>query len=253
MSAAILQEPRKVHDICDDRESAFHVLTWTALCFGNHNKTQPDRLRQYLKQYDYYYSAGQFTKGGELKIHALLQAVLANEVTFNPPLDRLIKDLTDHLRVRYFQIEPSDLETLEDAEKWITQLEQGSGDTKLQLEMFRRMRASNPAYKFTKNLERLERRNWLVETLRTHLAQSDWPLNDGARLTGLHLICNSKKRPAEDDPSAASPSKVARRAALLDVSSSRIPFASDNSGLEPVMETGTPGGRDGEDEAGARR
>ena len=239
MSAAILQEPGKVHDICDDRESAFHVLTWTALCFGNHNKTQPDHLRQYLKQYDYYYSAGQFTKGGELKIHALLQAVLSNEVAFNPPLNKLLEDLTDYLCVRYVKIKPHDRESLGLTTKLITVLEQKPGDPE-EIQMLQRIRTTNPAYIAAKKLEQLERRNWLVETLRMHLAQSDWPLNDGARLTGLHLICNSKKRPAEDDPSAASPSKVTRRAALLDVSSSRIPFASDSSGLEPVMEGARP-------------
>ena len=212
MSAAILQDTEKIHDICDDRESAFQVLTWTALCYGHHSKAQPDCLRQYLKQYDFNYSAGQFIKGGELKRDALLQAVLANEVTFNPPLDRLIKDLIDHLRVRYILIESSDMEILDDATKWIAQLEQGSDDTKLQLEMLWRMRASNPAYKFTKNLEQLQRRSWLVETMRMHLAQSDWPLNDHkARVQGLHLICNSKKRPAIGTTSVP---KMARRASV---------------------------------------
>jgi len=73
MSAAILQDLEKVHDICDDGESAFHVLTWIALCYGHHNEDQPDHLRQYLKQYDFFYSAGKFAKGGELKMRYFRQ------------------------------------------------------------------------------------------------------------------------------------------------------------------------------------
>ncbi|KIM40752.1 hypothetical protein M413DRAFT_52423, partial [Hebeloma cylindrosporum] len=53
MSAAILVDPEKVHDIRDDRESAFYVLTWTALCYANHNQMDPDHLRKYLGAYDY--------------------------------------------------------------------------------------------------------------------------------------------------------------------------------------------------------
>ncbi|KIM40755.1 hypothetical protein M413DRAFT_56423, partial [Hebeloma cylindrosporum] len=53
MSAAILKNPQKDHEISDDRESAFHVLTWTALCYAKHNKAEPKDLREFLSIYDY--------------------------------------------------------------------------------------------------------------------------------------------------------------------------------------------------------
>jgi hypothetical protein len=239
MSAAILQDPKKVHEISDDRESAFHVLTWTALCYGHHNQTHPDRLREYLAPYDYSYSAGKFVKGGELKRDALMQSVLSDKVTFNAPFNRLIADLTVHLRARYLKIEPNDLQLLELATQTITKLEEAPDGAEAQLEMAQVFRAGNPAYRISMSLQQLETRNWLVETMRTHLTHPDWPLDDNARKQGLHLTCNSKKRPHdEEDSPMEGPSrfKVERRAAYPDVTSSRVPSRSDGSGLDAVME-----------------
>jgi len=236
MSAAILQDPKKVHEISDDRESAFHVLTWTALCYGHHDQTHPDRLREYLAPYNYSYSAGKFVKGGELKRDALMQSVLSDKVTFNPPLNRLIADLTAHLRARYLKIDPSDLELLALSMQTITELEQAPTGAEAPLEMARRYRDGNPAYKISTSLQRLKTRHWLVETMQTHLAAPDWPVDDSARPRGLHLTCNSKKRSHDEEDSPTEGlfrSKVERSAADLDVSSSRF---RDSSGLDAVME-----------------
>ena len=111
MSIAIIQDPEKIHDIRDDRESAFYVLTWTALCYASHDETHPDHLGEYLATYNYSYPGGKYTKGGELKMLSLLQGILSNEVTFNAPFNRLIGDLTAHFRVRYVKIEANDLES----------------------------------------------------------------------------------------------------------------------------------------------
>ena len=238
MSAAILQNPRKVHDFCDDRESAFHVLTWTALCYGHHDQTL--RVGRYLRQYDDFYSAGRDVEGGELKINALMQYVLSEEVTFNPPFNRLITDLTAHLRARYVKIDPSDRSDLAFLTQNIAELERAPVGSKSQLEMAQRYRDTNFAYKVSVNLERLQTRNWLIETMRKHLAEPDWPLNDAARPRGLHLDCNSKKRPRDEEDSpieGPSRSKVEKWVAYLDVSSSRVPFAcSGSSRLGGVME-----------------
>ena len=239
MSAAILQDPKKVHEISDDRESAFHVLTWTALCYGRHNQTHPDNLRKFLRQYDEVYSAGKYDQGGELKRDALMQSVLSDKVTFNAPFNRLIADLTVHLRARYLKIEPNDLRLLELATQMITKLEQAPDGAEAQLEMAWLFRDGNPAYRISMSLQQLETCNWLVETMRTHLAQPDWPLADNARKQGLHLTCNSKKRPHDEDDSpmeGPSKPKVERRAAYPDVTSSRVSFRSDNPGLDAVMD-----------------
>jgi hypothetical protein len=242
MSAAILQDPKKVHEISDDRESAFHVLTWTALCYGHHNQTHPDCLREYLTPYDYSYSAGKFMKGGDLKMLALLRGTLSEKVTFNTPFNRLIADLTAHLRSRYVQIKPKDQAYLESLVMKIINLEQVSERTESQnevLEVCRESRANNPAYQVSMSLQRLETRYWFVKTMRNHLAAPDWPPDDKAREQGLHLTCNSKKRPHDEEDSpmeGLSRSKVERSAADVDVSSSRLPFCRDSSGLDAVME-----------------
>lgn len=239
MSAAILQDPKKVHEISDDRESAFHVLTWTALCYGHHDQTHPDRLREYLAPYDYSYSAGKFVKGGELKRDALMQSVLSDKVTFNPPLNRLIADLTAHLRTRYVQIKPRDRVYLESLATKIINLEQVAERTESQnevLEVYRESRANNPVYQVSLSLQQLEMRYWFVKTMQNHLTAPDWPPDDKARQQGLHLTCNSKKRlhDEEDSPTEGlSRPKVERSAADLDVSSSRF---KDSSGLDAVME-----------------
>jgi len=218
MSVAILQDPEKVHDICDDRESAFYVLTWTALRYGNHDQMHPDRLSRHLERYDYSYPAGKHIKGGELKRLMLCACILSKEVTFNPPLNRLIEDLTAHLHARYVKIEASSQKHLESVTKTITKLEQAPASTETQrnLELCREIRIDNPAYKIPMLLKRLETRNWLVETMRRHLAESDWPLNDSAYLEECHSASNSKKRPLDEGSCMDGAPRSKRRAAYLD-------------------------------------
>lgn len=51
-------------------------------------------------------------KGSELKIHALMQSVLSKEVTFKAPFNRLLRDLSVHLRARYIDVDLSNQESL---------------------------------------------------------------------------------------------------------------------------------------------
>jgi len=192
--------------------------------------------RHYIAPYDYSYSAGKFVKGGDLKMLALLQGTLSDKVAFNPPFNRLIADLAAHLRAHYIKIDPSDLELLELSTRTITELERAP---EAQLEMARRYRDGNPGYRISMSLQRLKMRHWLVKTMQGHLAAPDWLPDDSARPQGLHLTCNSKKRPCdgEDSPTEGpSRSKVERKAPYLKVSSSRVPFRSDSSGVDALME-----------------
>jgi len=52
MSVALLQnrEHEHEHEILDDRESAFHVLTWSALRYTAHS--HQDNMESYIKPYD---------------------------------------------------------------------------------------------------------------------------------------------------------------------------------------------------------
>ena len=80
-------------------------------------------------------------------------------------------------RARYIKIEPSDLELLELSAQMITELEQAPDGAKAQLEIAWRYCDSHPAYIVSMSLQRLKARYWLVETMRTHLAQPDLPPN----------------------------------------------------------------------------
>ncbi|KIM40753.1 hypothetical protein M413DRAFT_446141 [Hebeloma cylindrosporum] len=243
MSAAILDDPTKIQDISDDRESAFHVLTWTALCYGQHDRTRPGKLRRYIRQYDESYSAGEYVQGGQVKRAALIPSLLSEEVFFNPALNALIAELTDHLSARYFAIKPRAQSFLESLKKKIADLEQLPERTESEqetLETHRESRATNPAYPLLTSREFLNTRGWLVETMRGHLDSHDWPLGDKALPDGLHETCNSKKRGRDEDAVVVTDGwpkhKVERREEYLDVSSSRVPYRSDSSGLMPVME-----------------
>ena len=98
MSVALLQNDRHVHEILDDRESAFHVLTWSALRYTAHSSR--DDVGPHMKPYneiDVYRNGN--VKGGfrkELMIRKPL------EVTFYPPaLHNLIEDLRIWFEERY--------------------------------------------------------------------------------------------------------------------------------------------------------
>ncbi|KIM44449.1 hypothetical protein M413DRAFT_353590 [Hebeloma cylindrosporum] len=246
MSAAILQNPTKVHDISDDRESAFHVLTWTALCYGRHTQRRPDDLKRLLKVYDYSFAAGKYIEGGELKRDTLLQYKLSKEVSFNPPLDRLIKDLAVNLRARYIDIEPSARAKLEATKKKIAQFEQAPGGPEAHRDVLEALRdncTDNPAFVLSTLMKQLETRGWLVKKMRKYLQESGWPLDDKVRPEGLHETSNSKKRSRDkqdDSPvvlEGQPKSKVEKRVEYADVSSSRTSlFRSGSSGLGRVME-----------------
>jgi len=147
--------PEKIHDICDDCESAFYVLTWIALCYAFHDKTHPDHLGEYLATYDYSYPGSKYAKGAELKMLSLIQGILSNEVTFNAPFNGLVGDLTAHLRASYVKIEVNDLENLALLTQTITELEQAPDGAKAQLDMAQRFRDGNRAYNASISLQRL--------------------------------------------------------------------------------------------------
>jgi hypothetical protein len=55
--------------------------------------------------------------------------VVPDQGAFNPPLDRRITDLTEHLRVHWANIEPNDWESPSFTTKLNTDSERGLGDT----------------------------------------------------------------------------------------------------------------------------
>ena len=91
MSIALLQNNQHVHEILDDRVSAFHLLTWSALRYTPHSSR--DDVGPHMKPYDEMdVSCNGNVKGG---FHKELMIWKPLEVTFYPPA---LHELIDGLR-----------------------------------------------------------------------------------------------------------------------------------------------------------
>ena len=98
MSVALLQNDRHVHEILDDRESAFHVLTWSALRYTAHSSR--DDVGPHMKPYDeaVAYQDGN-VEGGSGKKNMIQNGL---KVIFHPSvLHKLIDDLRALFDLRY--------------------------------------------------------------------------------------------------------------------------------------------------------
>ena len=98
MSVALLQNTQDVHEILDDRESAFHVLTWSALRYTAHSSR--DDVGSHMKPYDevdVHRNGG--VEGGRLKGYMIQNGL---KVIFHPSvLHKLIDDLRALFDLRY--------------------------------------------------------------------------------------------------------------------------------------------------------
>ena len=98
MSVTLLENNQHVHGILDDRESAFHVLTWSALRYTAHSSR--DDVGPHMKPYDeaVAYRDGN-VQGGSGKKNMIRDPL---KVTFHPPaLHELIDDLRALFDLRY--------------------------------------------------------------------------------------------------------------------------------------------------------
>jgi hypothetical protein len=99
MSAAILQNRDKPHDVEDDRESAYHLLNWPALRYTKHDRIGD--LPHYLAHFDQRFTLeGSAEKGGELKKSRLTMPL---PITFKscPNLNSLLEELGEAFAARY--------------------------------------------------------------------------------------------------------------------------------------------------------
>ena len=98
MLVFLLQNNQHVHQILDDRESAFHVLTWSALRYTAHS--HQDDVGPQMKPYDevdVHRDGG--VEGGRLKRDMIQNGL---KVIFHPPaLHKLIDDLRALFDLRY--------------------------------------------------------------------------------------------------------------------------------------------------------
>ena len=111
MSARLLENPGKVHEISDDIESFVHVLRWMCLRFYEHDLTGlHEQLRQHvMTQFEGYdIRSGEVVDvGGKQKKHAMLQGtdvVLLKAA--DSPLGKLLDELRTICREHYQATEP---------------------------------------------------------------------------------------------------------------------------------------------------
>ena len=154
MSVALLQDEEHKHEILDDRESVFHVLTWSALRYTPHS--HQDDVEPYLKPYDEVLAHRDGTvTGGTLKKDMIRSPL---RVTFYPPaLHALIEELCAWFDERYRVLQRRSL---------IFSVERGG-------EYFDAIKAHH--HKFC---EMMRENGSLVRVFRQSLASGDWS-NDG--------------------------------------------------------------------------
>ena len=101
MSVFLLQNNQHVHQILDDWESAFHVLTWSALHYTAHS--HQDDVGPQMKPYDevdVHHNGG--VEGGRLKRDMIQNGL---KVIFHSPmLHKLIDDLHALFDLRYLPL-----------------------------------------------------------------------------------------------------------------------------------------------------
>ena len=94
MSVALLWNNRHVHGILDDRESAFHVLTWSSLHYTAHSRHA--NMGLLMHPYDEVkVDWDGNVKGGDSKINMIRELL---EVIFHPPT---LHNLIDELRILF--------------------------------------------------------------------------------------------------------------------------------------------------------
>jgi len=207
MSANLLLDSEKPHALEDDRESALHVLTWTALRYTKHSSIsmQPDASARFLRGFDEAYVTKGGVKGGDLKSRFLLGRDISRTIKFDgrPQLDQLIRELTQAFAVRYEEPPlPDEFEELEEMRL------SGAPPSSFKY---------NVVFRYQQRMENLADPDWLVNTFRRHLNTGDWP-NDKAE--GQPLGTGSKTKRGREQVQLESRIPKSRRLSVG--SSSRV-------------------------------
>ena len=187
MSVALLQNTQDVHEILDDRESAFHVLTWSALRYTAHSSR--DDVGPHMKPYDEVdvYCNGN-VKGGFRKELMILKPL---EVTFYPPeLHNLIDELRRWFHERYRILEPD------------VEIPLGEG-TGAKIAITDNLDAAKTRH--DRVCEAMRQRDTLVRVFRQKLASGDWSEDCVAQDN------YTRKRKALDQPTSSHHSSKSRK------------------------------------------
>jgi hypothetical protein len=169
MSAAILDNRDKQHEVEDDRESAYHLLNWLALRYTKHDRIH--ELPHYLAHFDEHYKRDGSEAGGELKKSRLTMPPPINFESC-PNLNLLLEELGEAFAARYHK-PPSqaDHNALEQLDNKIRALDKDIQEA---------IRESQYAFRYMKKIKLLSEKGWLVGVLRRHLESDVWPEDDTA-------------------------------------------------------------------------
>jgi hypothetical protein len=159
MSANLLRNADHLHELADDRESAYWVLIWVLLRYTQHNLS-PDKLAERMSTFDETLWMDGTASGGNLKVVALLYKSEQVEFADRPGLRELINNLADIFFVRY-RGKPS--EKAFKSKKLLSATFLSEADSNYEMDVA--SLKSDP--------------QWLVRTLRDATSNGDWPTNDG--------------------------------------------------------------------------
>ncbi|KAH7884228.1 hypothetical protein F5I97DRAFT_1957019 [Phlebopus sp. FC_14] len=168
MSAALLQDPHKAHELQDDLESFLHVLAWAVVHYVPNDLT-PDDRRDYLSMFDENtYSNGEIVGG---RIKALLlggnKYVPDFKLKHSSPLVDLLKSLSEAFSTRYTE-PPNKLD-----EVIYEDLKQRADERKLY--------EGHIVHIHRQRLARLSSSAWFIDTIKQSLSPNrPWPEEDSA-------------------------------------------------------------------------
>jgi len=186
MSSALLKNPELPQDLEDDRESAFHVLSWIALRYTKHNKLND--LSPLLSAYDECHDTAAGPRGGDGKIAFMTQAWT---VSFDerPALTELITSLARTISARYSEITiPEDVKEVRALLLKLDAELPADDDETMIYSLLSPDRAKFAkqikAYPFAAAMLKIRHRGWLVSSIRRYTDdESRWPASDKAELS----------------------------------------------------------------------
>ena len=207
MSAALLHNNEKPHELIDDRESSLHVLTWTALRFTKHTISGGGSSR-FLRAFDEEYEDEDGVQSEETsRGDSFVSREIPRMIKFDgrPQLDALIEELTEAFAVRY-EKPPSaeEIKALEEAQS---------------ANLPPSIMAGLTAFKYQKHLDDLATPSWLVDTFRRHLNTGHWPPSDQAQ--GQPITIRSGRKRAREQAKLELRIPRAKSQRLSDGSASR--------------------------------
>ena len=187
MSVALLQNTQDVHEILDDRESAFHVLTWSALRYTAHSSR--DDVGSHMKPYDEVdVHRNGCVEGGRLKRDMIREPL---QVIFHPlELHELIDELRRWFCERYRILEPD------------VEIPLGEG-TGAKITITNNLDAAKTRH--DRLCEAMRQRDTLVRVFRQKLASGDWSEDCVAQDN------YTRKRKALDQPTSSHHSSKSRK------------------------------------------